>query len=229
VARLVLIYLRSLAELFASGLSMSVSCGSLCDILVNTTIKAPFMKIDPVGKWWLGFVTEYVPAVLYNICEPSMNELISFPVRWNSRDTFDYKVRVNDWWPFWGSSTAYQHTVAQSSIFILPKPFRISWHACCSRTKRHHNKNKVVRKMLLRCSFILYTDVSDTCANNPCKNGATCVDLQNSYRCDCKSGYTGGLCETGKILEFYLINKFNPLFGKPKNGNPNRKATSNNH
>jgi len=38
-----------------------------------------------------------------------------------------------------------------------------------------------------------------------------------------------GLCETGKILEFYLINKFNPLFGKPGNNNPNRKAKSNNH
>ena len=41
-----------------------------------------------------------------------------------------------------------------------------------------------------------HTDINE-CANNPCKNGATCVNLQGSYRCDCKSGYSGNKCETG--------------------------------
>ena len=38
------------------------------------------------------------------------------------------------------------------------------------------------------------------CTNSPCQNGATCVNLQGSYRCDCKSGYNGNKCENGKIF-----------------------------
>ncbi|XP_073242402.1 uncharacterized protein [Porites lutea] len=36
----------------------------------------------------------------------------------------------------------------------------------------------------------------DECVNNPCKNGATCVNFAGSYRCECKSGYTGNNCQT---------------------------------
>ncbi len=34
------------------------------------------------------------------------------------------------------------------------------------------------------------------CEDDPCDNGATCVDLVDSYRCDCVPGYTGQHCET---------------------------------
>ena len=46
-------------------------------------------------------------------------------------------------------------------------------------------------------NVILFSDINE-CAPAPCQNGATCVDLVGSYRCDCKSGYTGNNCETGK-------------------------------
>jgi len=36
----------------------------------------------------------------------------------------------------------------------------------------------------------------DHCANSPCQNEATCVNLQAGYRCDCKTGYSGDNCET---------------------------------
>ncbi|XP_068694508.1 uncharacterized protein [Montipora foliosa] len=36
----------------------------------------------------------------------------------------------------------------------------------------------------------------NSCSPNPCKNGATCVDLANGYSCDCKPGYTGNDCQT---------------------------------
>ena len=44
---------------------------------------------------------------------------------------------------------------------------------------------------------ILISDINE-CAPAPCQNGATCVDLVGSYRCDCKSGYSGNNCETGE-------------------------------
>ena len=56
------------------------------------------------------------------------------------------------------------------------------------------------------------------CTKSPCKNGATCVNLQGSYRCNCKSGYSGNNCQTGdkiilcwlkssSVLELLLITK----------------------
>ncbi|MCP3661956.1 MAG: calcium-binding EGF-like domain-containing protein [Gammaproteobacteria bacterium] len=36
--------------------------------------------------------------------------------------------------------------------------------------------------------------------SNPCQNGGTCTDGLNSYTCACAAGYTGKICETGKIL-----------------------------
>ena len=45
--------------------------------------------------------------------------------------------------------------------------------------------------------FLYFIDVNE-CATTPCKNGAACVNLPGSYRCHCKSGFTGKKCETGK-------------------------------
>ena len=42
------------------------------------------------------------------------------------------------------------------------------------------------------------------CSKNPCKNGAKCVNLKGSYRCDCKSGYTGKNCESGQRKQNYV-------------------------
>ena len=58
----------------------------------------------------------------------------------------------------------------------------------------------MIREKQKEETFDLYiTDINE-CSNNPCKNGATCVNLQGSYRCDCKSGYDGNNCENGKKL-----------------------------
>ena len=48
------------------------------------------------------------------------------------------------------------------------------------------------------CLFHVSTDI-DECASSPCKNGATCNDLVNSYSCDCVPGYTGTHCEQGSL------------------------------
>ena len=34
-------------------------------------------------------------------------------------------------------------------------------------------------------------DTLDECANNPCHNGATCVDGANNFTCLCPPGYSG--------------------------------------
>ncbi|CAH3178986.1 unnamed protein product, partial [Porites lobata] len=38
------------------------------------------------------------------------------------------------------------------------------------------------------------------CNNNPCKNGATCENLQGSYRCKCKPGFTNNNCQTALLV-----------------------------
>ena len=35
----------------------------------------------------------------------------------------------------------------------------------------------------------------DECQSNPCKNGATCIDDLDGYKCQCRNGYTGLDCE----------------------------------
>lgn len=52
-------------------------------------------------------------------------------------------------------------------------------------------------KIFLMVVMFLTSDVDD-CVLGVCLNGATCVDGVNKYHCDCKAGYTGIHCETGK-------------------------------
>ena len=47
----------------------------------------------------------------------------------------------------------------------------------------------------------------DDCADQPCRNGATCEDRVNEYFCECTSGWSGLTCET-KINEC----DFNPCY-----------------
>ena len=35
----------------------------------------------------------------------------------------------------------------------------------------------------------------DECNSYPCENGATCVDLNNDYKCQCVDGFAGKNCE----------------------------------
>ena len=53
-------------------------------------------------------------------------------------------------------------------------------------------------------TYIISSDV-DECANSPCKNGGSCMNLRGSYRCDCIKGFTGKHCEQGLLA---ILNKF---------------------
>ena len=33
------------------------------------------------------------------------------------------------------------------------------------------------------------------CLSSPCQNGATCINQENNYECDCVAGFTGRNCE----------------------------------
>ena len=38
------------------------------------------------------------------------------------------------------------------------------------------------------------TEINE-CVSNPCRNGATCVNLVNAYKCNCANGFTGTNCD----------------------------------
>ena len=50
--------------------------------------------------------------------------------------------------------------------------------------------------VFMRFNFIIFisADTTDECSSNPCGNTGTCVDLGNTYECQCPSGYTGDQC-----------------------------------
>lgn len=48
----------------------------------------------------------------------------------------------------------------------------------------------------MRVSISLHEPDIDECEPQPCKNGATCIDLVNEYQCSCVPGFTGHDCET---------------------------------
>jgi len=51
------------------------------------------------------------------------------------------------------------------------------------------------RKSTIMCC----TSEPDLCANNPCKNGATCHSIPfDDYYCQCATGYHGPNCNTSK-------------------------------
>lgn len=47
-------------------------------------------------------------------------------------------------------------------------------------------------------AFYDFVSDFDECHSNPCRNGATCVDGFNTFRCLCLPSYVGALCEQGK-------------------------------
>ena len=58
----------------------------------------------------------------------------------------------------------------------------------------HLNKNNSHEKW-----HILFS-ARDYCEQNPCKNGATCSNVEEGYQCTCKPGYSGAQCDQGVVL-----------------------------
>ena len=54
--------------------------------------------------------------------------------------------------------------------------------------------------------FFYPSDIDD-CADQPCQNGATCIDAVNNYTCNCVAGYTGKNCSIGKNRVSVLRNE----------------------
>ena len=71
---------------------------------------------------------------------------------------------------------------------------------CSSRPCHFSSGQDYIRISLMALTFDLSFTVPDIneCEASPCKNGATCENLSGSYRCKCKSGYTGKNCEEGR-------------------------------
>ena len=62
----------------------------------------------------------------------------------------------------------------------------------------------VKAKCLSEAEIIELIEAQDDCRNDPCQNGQ-CVDLENDYRCECHTGYSGRNCDSTCLID-------NPLF-----------------
>ena len=50
----------------------------------------------------------------------------------------------------------------------------------------------------------MFSVPQDVCSSNPCLNGGLCLNRNNTYRCECISGFTGKRCETGNALIYFI-------------------------
>ena len=58
--------------------------------------------------------------------------------------------------------------------------------------------------MLIRfISIVLCVDETDECSTDPCGNGGTCTDGDNTYSCECATGYKGTDCGMNTIKYSY--------------------------
>lgn len=81
---------------------------------------------------------------------------------------------------------------------------------------------KLVGCTVLNCNYLhthsdrsfkwccLFSDI-DECNSNPCDNYGVCLDSPNSYKCECKSGFTGNNCQIGKGITISIL--YNILAG----------------
>ena len=47
--------------------------------------------------------------------------------------------------------------------------------------------------------------VSDKCHGNPCLNEGRCVPEMLGYRCECREGWSGDVCEKGDIDNLFSL------------------------
>ena len=48
--------------------------------------------------------------------------------------------------------------------------------------------------------------IESPCASGPCRNGGRCRQQAASFRCSCRPGYKGNICEI-KGIEIYMFRK----------------------
>lgn len=46
---------------------------------------------------------------------------------------------------------------------------------------------------------LFVTDI-DECASAPCQNGGTCIDQEDSFKCECPQAWEGNVCQFGKLF-----------------------------
>ena len=46
---------------------------------------------------------------------------------------------------------------------------------------------------------------ADDCFKSPCKNGGTCIDTVQSYKCKCAAGFKGANCEIRKCCILFSL------------------------
>ena len=53
--------------------------------------------------------------------------------------------------------------------------------------------------------FMCFVLAVDHCFSNPCMNDRSCINMLDSYHCDCSSDFAGRNCEEGRIRTIFLI------------------------
>ena len=71
--------------------------------------------------------------------------------------------------------------------------------------------------LLARSNDDMQAHYATCCSSEPCLNGATCTDRENSYQCTCPLGYNGTNCQNAYQVDFCGTTHGDNLHNCPKN------------
>ncbi|XP_072031584.1 uncharacterized protein [Amphiura filiformis] len=123
------------------------------------------------------------------------------PQGWHGRNCNTECANTNDNCDFWAgvgecsSNPRYMLIYCQKSCGVCQDYVCEDTHANCVQWESIGECKANPFFMLANCHKSCKVCIDDECVSNPCQNGATCTDGDNSYNCTCAPGFRGENCE----------------------------------
>ena len=75
---------------------------------------------------------------------------------------------------------------------------------CASKSRSDLIYESPIGNILLKLNAGIRCEVNiNECGSNPCANGGTCMDLINSFKCDCLPGFTGKWIQSKNLFNLF--------------------------
>ena len=78
----------------------------------------------------------------------------------------------------------------------------------CQCSSQFDGKNCEIQNIIPENSIVKSILLGPFCSQNPCKNGSSCYENEDTYYCSCRDGFDGYNCEKSKFSFQFLGTHF---------------------